>query len=98
MQFIAAAIIGGLASAMGSLVGRLLLALGIGFVSYTGFDVLLGQLLEAMQTNIGSIPGTLWSWMALLKVQTSISIMSSALTTRLAMATVGGAVKRMIPR
>lgn len=96
MQILAAAIIGALASAMGSLIGRLLLALGIGFVSYTGVDTLVANLTSAIQGNLSGIPGSLWSWLGILKVQTSISILTSAFSTRVAMSALSGTVKRMV--
>lgn len=96
MQIFVMALIGGLASAMTSLVGRVLIALGIGFASYSGIDTLVSNLTQSIQGNLSGIPGSLWSWLALLKVQTSISIITSAFSTRVAMTALSGTVKRMI--
>lgn len=96
MHVFAMALIGGLASAMGSLIGRAMLAIGIGFVSYTGVDLLVTNLTQAIQGNLSGIPASLWSWLALLKVQTSISIITSAFSTRVAMSALSGTVKRMV--
>lgn len=96
MPFLAPAIIGALAAAMTSLVGRVLLALGIGFVSYSGIDTLISNLTSAIQGNMTGIPASLWSWMAILKVQTSISIITSAFSTRVAMVAIGGTIKRAV--
>jgi hypothetical protein len=93
---IMAAIIGGLAQAMSSLVGRVLLALGVAFISYQGIDTLLTWVSSQMLSAMGGIPPVLSGWLATLKIGTSISIIMSAFTVRLTISGVGGTIKRSV--
>jgi len=89
-------LLGALAMGMGSLVGRVLIALGISYVTYTGLDVLFSNLLNQMNSNLGALPSDLLGWMGILKIQTSISIITSAFSTRMAMAAVSGTIKKAV--
>ncbi|MDR2838399.1 MAG: DUF2523 domain-containing protein [Azonexus sp.] len=95
-SLIASALVGALASAMVSLVGRVLLALGISFVAFSGMDTLLNSLLLMVKGNMSGVPSDLAAWFAVLKIQTSISILFSAITTRFALQAVGGVIKRVV--
>jgi hypothetical protein len=93
---IAEALVGALAMAMASLIGRALLALGISYITFTGMDVLLSGLNDSINSNLGSLPGELISWLGILQVQTSISILASALAIRMSFKAIGGAMKKMV--
>lgn len=93
---IGAAVIGGLAQAATSLVGRVLLALGVSYVSYTGLDVLFSNLQSSIAVNMGAVSGTLYAWMGILKIPTSINIITAAFTTRLTLGAVNGTIKKAI--
>lgn len=87
---------GALAMAMGSLIGRAILVLGIGFVTYTGIDLALGAMLNAVIGGVRNIGGDAVMLLGYLWVDKAISVMSSAVVASVAMRGVGGAVKRMI--
>lgn len=89
-------IVGALAAGMTSLVGRVVLALGISYVSFQGLDILFSNLASAIQSNMGGIPAELSAWLGILKVQTSINIITTAFTTRLALSAIGGTIKRAV--
>ena len=55
MPLFLASLLGGLAAAMGSLVGRVLVALGIGFVSFTGFSTVLSWGQSQWQAGLGGL-------------------------------------------
>lgn len=92
-------LIGGLAASAGSLVGRVLLALGIGFVAYQGISTLMDWMLAQVQAEMGT-----WSVFAkqlagVLKIDVCIKMIFSAIATRLSLdglqAAAGGTIKRM---
>lgn len=97
MPVFLAALIGGLVSAAGSLVGRILISLGVSYVSYKGLDVLFSGIQTAIQSNISGLPSGVVGLMGILKIGTSINIIFSAIVVRLTLGGLtGGAVKKMV--
>jgi Protein of unknown function (DUF2523) len=97
MPVFVAALIGGLVSAASSLVGRVLLALGIGYVAYTGISALLDWLKAEVMSELSGLPAQGITILTLLKVDVGISIIFSAYAARLILAGVtSGAITRMV--
>jgi hypothetical protein len=97
MPVFIAALIGGLVSAAGSFVGRVLIALGVGFVSYQGIDIAMDQLRSIFISSAGGLPGYFAGMLGILKVGTAFNIVASSLAIRLVLAGLtGGAIKRMV--
>lgn len=71
-------LLGGLLSICASMVGRILLALGLGYVTYTGFDVGINWLLDQVKTNFSAMPGQIVSFLSWLWVDKAISMIFSA--------------------
>jgi hypothetical protein len=96
MQWIAAVLIGGLMSAVQSLIGRALLALGIGVVTYAGVGSLIDGLKAQSLSGFAGLPAELLGILAVLKVGESLSILFGALTIRLTLQglTSSGTIKR----
>ena len=92
-------LIGALAQAMGSLVGRALLALGVGFVTFSGFSLLGDWVFALIQSNVSALPAEISSFVAWLWVDKALSLVMSAWTAALAIKTAGGAdLTRMVIR
>lgn len=90
-------LLGGLLSLTGSVVGRILIALGVSSVTYTGlstsFDFLKDQAIGAA----GMLPPDVVGMMSTLKVGVCISIITSAMTARLVINGMSGdAFKRFV--
>ncbi len=83
MPLFLAALLGGLVQAASSIVGRVLIALGIGYVSYTGISALLAVIKSQVVSYLVGSPGTVVAIMGLLKVDVAVSIIFSALAARL---------------
>ena len=97
MPVFIAALLGGLVSAAGSLVGRILISLGVSYVSYKGLDVLFTGIQTAIQSNLSGLPAGAIGLMGILKVGTSINIIFSAIVVRLTLGGLtGGAVKKIV--
>ena len=97
MPVFIAALIGGLVSAAGSLVGRILISLGVSYVSYKGLDVFFSGIQTAIQSNISGLPSGVVGLMGILKIGTSINIIFSAIVVRLTLGGLtSGAVKKMV--
>lgn len=93
------AIGGALLQLVSSLVGRVLLALGIGYVSYSGFTVLTDSIRALFLNAGGSLPGSVQQILGLLKVGTCFNIAMSALAIRATLAGLSsGSFKRMVTK
>jgi hypothetical protein len=77
------ALLGGLGLIVGSLVGRVLFALGLGYVSYKGLTAFVGSIKDLILSNLGALPPEFVQVMSLVKLDTCISILFSAISVRL---------------
>lgn len=97
MGILVAALIGGLATAAASLVGRVLIALFIGFVAYQGVDIALAAAKSHIFEYLGQEPGIVLNVLGLLNVDRSIEVVFSAIAARLVLnGLTGGSMKKMI--
>jgi len=90
MHFVAQAIVGALGFAASSLVGRVLLALGLSYVTYSGFDVGFQWLLDQIKTNMSGMPVDVVAFLAWLWVDKAISMIFSAMSVALTLKMAGG--------
>ena len=63
---------------VGSVVGRALLALGMGFVTFQGFDLAIGWLLTQIKANMAALPTQALSLLAYLWVDKAFGLLFSA--------------------
>lgn len=77
-----AALLGGLINITGSIVGRVLVALGFGVVSYTGVNSSLTWLREQAFTAISWLPPEVIGMLSTMRVGQCISIVTSAIVAR----------------
>lgn len=97
MPVFIAALLGGLVSAAGSLVGRVLIALSIGYVSYTGLDLLLAGVRTFILENFATLPPEALSVLSALRVDVCISIALSACAARLVLSGItSGKLTKMV--
>jgi len=83
MPIFIAALLGGLAQAAASLVGRVLIALGIGYVTYQGLDFALANIKDLIFANLTGVPAQTLAVMARLNIGEFINIQISAISARL---------------
>ena len=83
MPVLVAMIIGGLISAATTMVGRVLLALGLGYASYHGFDALMTFIKTTVFTQLGAQSADVLTLIGVLQIGTCINIISSAYVIRL---------------
>lgn len=89
MPFITA-LLGGVLTLAGSMVGRVLIALGMSYVTYSGFDLAIGWLLTEIKTNIASMPGEVVSFLAWCWVDKAIGVIFSAYSAAMVVKLAGG--------
>jgi len=78
-----ASLLGGLINVAGSIAGRVLIALGISAVTYTGLTSSLGWLQAQAVANFQGLPSEMLAVAGLLQVGNFISLIISAITVRL---------------
>lgn len=83
MPIIIAQLLGGLVAAAGSLVGRVLIALGFGFASYVGYDLLISTIKTKIIALTGSFGASaLVEWAGFMQIDRHISLILSAITVK----------------
>lgn len=83
MPVFIAAIGGMLINIVGSLVGRVLVALGIGVVTFTGVNAALDELKVQAVQSFSALPPEVVGMLGMMKVGVAISIVTSAIAARL---------------
>lgn len=97
MQLFIAALLGGLIQMAGSLVGRVLLSLGIGYVAYLGIDASIVWARDLMISRFSSTGAQTVRTLGAMQLGTCVSILTSAVTARLVLSGMtSGVVKRMV--
>jgi hypothetical protein len=97
MPLFISALIGALVSICASLVGRILVSLSIGYVTYTGVSVGLTALQNWVWSEAAGLPETVLNILGFLQVDTCIDIMLSAYVARITLAglSAGGSITKM---
>lgn len=97
MPLFIGSLIGGLAMAASSLVGRVLLALGMSYVAYSGIDLAVSALLAEVKSQVNSLPAVALAIVSATKLDVAISIIFSAISARLVvMGLTSGVVKKLV--
>lgn len=79
-----------LVSIVGSVVGRVLVSLGMSYVTYKGADTAIGWLLTQIKTNMNLLDPKIVQFLAFLWVDKAISMIFAAYTTALIIKFAGG--------
>lgn len=94
--FLIPAIAGGLLSVASSLVGRIIIALGMGLVSYTGVNAALSYFQNTFNSAMGSAGATLAGICGVLQLDTCFAIFTAAALAKLAIAgATSGTIKKL---
>jgi hypothetical protein len=99
MPLLIASLLGGLIQACSSIAGRVLVSMGLGYVSFTGVRALVDAVKGDVIAAIGAQGGTVVQLAGVLQVGTCINIMISALIVKLTlMGLTNGALTRMLQK
>lgn len=94
MPVFLAALLGGLIQVAGTLVGRVLVSLGIGYVSFTAIDTSITFARDFVLTKIGALPGNAVAVASTMQIGTCVSILTSALVARMILRGMASGVAR----
>lgn len=99
MPLFVAALWGALLSMVGTLVGRVLVSLGIGYVTYTGIDSAITWSKSVFLSGMSGLPAAAVGIAGTMKIGVCVSMLLSALTARLVLAGLtSGSIKRMVQK
>jgi hypothetical protein len=87
-----APVIGGVLSVLSSIVGRVLIALGISYVTYKGLDLGVNWIKEEIVSNVGGMPAVTARFLGYFWVDRAITMIFSAFSAALALKTAGSTV------
>jgi hypothetical protein len=82
MPLIIAALWGALINIAGTLVGQVLLSIGIGYVTFTGVDASIGWARGQFLSGLSGIPAAAVGLAGVMQVGTCVSMLLAAVTTR----------------
>jgi len=91
------ALLGLLIQVAGTLVGKVLISLGIGYASYKGIDVFVGAAKQQFLESLSWLSPETMNMVGMLQVGTCVNMLCSALLARMALkGMTGGALKSMV--
>lgn len=97
MPVFIAALLGGLIQAAGTIVGRVLISLGFGYVTYTGLDVSFDWIKGQIASSLGGLPEQALAVLSGAGVGSALSIVLSAIAARMLLDGItGGALKKLV--
>jgi len=97
MPVFIAALIGALVSAAGTIVGKVLISLGIGYVAYTGMDVSITWVRDQALANLSGLGADIVNMAGVLRIGSAINILTSAMLARLTLnGLTSGVLKKMV--
>jgi hypothetical protein len=102
MPLFLAALLGALSQAAGSLVGRVLVSLGIGYATFTGINTLVAYVQTNALAQINSLPADAIILAGRMRVGVALSMVFSAILMRLALnglsSVASGSLTRMVQK
>lgn len=97
MPAILIALVSALASAAGTIAGKVLIALGIQYVTYQGFELLLDQITAGVDSGIGGLPSAIIGYVGLFKIPAAVSVIVGAIIAKWTIAGLSsGSITRMV--
>ena len=81
-----------------SFVGRVLIALGLGFVSYQGIDTSLDWVLSVVTDNLVNVDGTVAGIMGVLRIDQIVTILLSAVAVRIGLNGMAEGARRLVAK
>lgn len=99
MPVIVAAIIGAIVEMAGTLVGKVLVSLGIGYAVYSGVDVSITWARDLCLSSFSGLPADAVGIASTMKVGVCISMVTSAYVVRMTLqGLTSGSIRRMVQK
>ncbi len=93
------ALVSALASVAGTLAGRVLMSLGIGFVVYKGVEIFLNSLKSIFIDSLLGMPGDILSILGMTKIDIGFNMIFSAIVARFVISGLSsGSITKMVQK
>lgn len=89
-------LVGVLAMSMSALIGRAMIALGIGFVTYKGIGAGIDALRDKVVSGLQGMPADMVGLLGYLWIDKALSVVMSATAVALSIKLIQGSLKRMV--
>lgn len=96
MAFFIPALVGALTVATGSIVGRTMLAIGLGAVTYTGITASIGVIKDQAISNLSGLPADVANLLGFFWIDKGLTVIFSATAVALTMKTINGSLKKIV--
>lgn len=97
MPIFLAALLGGLLQAAASMAGRVLISLGVGFVTYSGVNATISYIVNIIHTTVQGTPALLLAALGLVQFDVVVSMLVAAVTAKFVInGLTSGALKKMV--
>lgn len=94
VAWVVAALVGGFGQSIMHGIIKLLIALGFGFITYQGVDVLINNLMQHVYTNFNAVSPEMLGMLGVLKIDKALNVLASAYAARLAIRGITGGLIR----
>lgn len=84
-----------LAATIPFLIVKILVGLGIGFITYTGAGLAIDEVATYVQSQMSGLPGYMLQLIGMLQMDTAISMILAAYAARIAVQAVSGSITRL---
>jgi Protein of unknown function (DUF2523) len=99
MPLFLSTLLGLIIQSVGTLVGRILISLGISYVAYKGIDLLINTVRDSTIDRLGQLSSVAVQFAGVLQIGTCVNIMASAAIAKLTlMGLQSGTLSRMVTR
>lgn len=93
-----ASLLGGLIQVAGSLVGRVLIALGFSYVTYTGLDASFGWIKTQISASFGGLPAQALAVLSAARVGSALAVVLSAISARMVLTGLVDGAKKLVAK
>lgn len=91
-----AALIGGFIQAAGTMVGRVMIALGFSYVAYSGLDASFGWMKSQIAASFGGVSAQALAVLSAARVGSAVAVVISAISARMILSGLVDGAKRLV--
>jgi len=91
-----AALVGGFVQAAGTMVGRVMIALGFSYVTYSGLDASFGWIKNQIASEFGGLPAQALAVLSAARVGSAVAVVMSAIAARMVLAGLVDGAKKLV--
>lgn len=91
-----ASLIGGFVQAAGTMVGRVMIALGFSYVTYSGLDASFGWIKNQIAVEFGGLPAQALAVLSAARVGSAVAVVMSAIAARMVLSGLVDGAKKLV--